>query len=193
LRNGQRPKILIFRVDLMHSMASFFAVSPRSLEILAAVIACAVLAVTGLRSLKSVSTHEDLSRDHSIKGPSNRSFGFVMTAFFLLVGLAPLRHHQPARLWAFGIAVIFLLFTLVRPRLLAPLNKAWMQLGRLLSRIMAPVVMGLLFYLVFTPAGFFYRLLGKDSLRLKSGKGTRSYWIERKPPGPKPEEMINQF
>jgi len=183
----------IFRVDLMHSMASVFAVSPRSLEILAIVITCVILAVTGLRSLKSASTHEDLSRDHSIKGPSDRSFGFVMTAFFLLVGLAPLRHHLPVRLWAFGVAVIFLLFTLLRPQLLAPLNKAWMKLGLLLSRIMAPVFMGLLFYLVFTPAGFFYRLLGKDSLRLKSGKENKSYWIERKPPGPPPEEMINQF
>jgi Na+/H+ antiporter NhaD/arsenite permease-like protein len=177
----------------MHSMASFWTVSPRSLEILAAVLACLALAVTGLRSLKTASTHEDLSRDHAIKGPSDRSFGLVMTGFFLLVGLAPLRHHLPLRLWALGVAVIFLLVSLLWPHVLAPLNKAWMLLGRLLSRIMAPVVTGLLFYLVFTPAGFFYRLLGKDSLRLKPGKDSRSYWIERKPPGPPPEEMINQF
>jgi hypothetical protein len=116
-----------------------------------------------------------------------------MAAFFLLAGLAPLRHHQPVRFWALGLALAFLVFAFLLPRILAPLNKAWMALGRLLSRVMTPIVTGLLFYLVFTPAGFLYRLLGKDSLHLSYDKAARSYWIERHPPGPPPEEMLNQF
>jgi hypothetical protein len=174
-------------------LVGFWTVSPRSLEILLLILACAALAAVGLRSLKTASTHENLSREQAFQGPSDRSFGLVIAAFFLLVGLAPLRHHQPVRLWALGLTMAFLAFAFLRPRILAPLNKAWMLLGRLLSRVVTPIVTGLLFYLVFTPAGFLYRLLGKDSLRLSYAKTARSYWIERKLPGPAPEDMINQF
>jgi hypothetical protein len=51
----------------------------------------------------------------------------------------------------------------------------------------------LLFYLVVTPTGFLFRLLGKDPLRLALDAGVGSYWIERRPPGPLPETMSNQF
>jgi hypothetical protein len=178
---------------MMPSLAVFWPPTPRTFEILATVLACLALAATGLRSLKTASTHEDLSRDHAIKGPSDRSFGFVMAAFFLLAGLAPLRHHLPVRIWALALALAFLAFTVLRPSLLAPLNKAWMAIGLLLSRVVTPVVLGLMFYLVFTPVGFLYRLFGRDPLRLSFSKGTGSYWIERRPPGPPPEEMLNPF
>jgi hypothetical protein len=68
-----------------------------------------------------------------------------------------------------------------------------MALGLLLSRFVTPVVIGLMFYLVFTPIGFLYRLLGRDPLRLSFAKNDKTYWIERRPPGPPPEEMLNQF
>jgi hypothetical protein len=174
-------------------LVGFWTISPRSLEILSLILVCLALAAIGLRSLKTASTHEDLSREQAFQGPSDRSFGLVIAAFFLLASLAPLRHHQPMRLWALGLALAFLAFAFLRPRILAPLNKAWMVLGRLLSRFMTPIVTGLLFYLVFTPAGFLHRLLGKDSLRLSYAKAARSYWIERRSPGPPPEEMLNQF
>lgn len=174
-------------------LVGFWTVSPRSLEILLLVLACVALAAIGLRSLKTATTHENLSREQAFQGSSDRSFGLVIAAFFVLAGLAPLRHHQPVRLWALGLALAFLALALLRPRILAPLNKAWMLLGRLLSRLMTPIVTGLLFYLVFTPVGFLYRLFGKDSLRLSYAKAARSYWIERHPPGPPPDEMLNQF
>jgi len=140
-----------------------------------------------------MAAHEDLSRKHVARGPSNRNFGFVFSAFFLLLGLAPLRKHQPVRWWALGIAGAFLVATLLVPGLLAPLNRLWMKLGHLLGRITTPIVTGLLFYLVFTPAGFLARLLGKDPLRLRFDAKASSYWQERRPPGPPPEDMANQF
>jgi hypothetical protein len=140
-----------------------------------------------------MAAHEDLSRKHVARGPSDRSFGFVFSAFFVLVSLAPLRKHQPMRLWALGIAVAFLVVGLLSPGVLKPLNSLWMQLGRLLGRVTTPIVTGLLFYLVFTPAGFLTRLLGKDPLRLNFDAQEPSYWQERRPPGPPPEDMANQF
>jgi cell division protein FtsW (lipid II flippase) len=177
----------------MPTLAAFWPLTLRSFEILAVILASLALAITGLRSLKSASTHEDLSRNHRIQGPSDRSFGFVMAAFFVLLGLAPLRHHLPVRIWSLALALVFLVFALLRPAVLAPLNKAWMALGLLLSRVVTPVVIGLMFYLVFTPVGFLYRLLGRDPLHLKFSNGTSSYWIKRDPPGPLSEEMVNQF
>jgi hypothetical protein len=140
-----------------------------------------------------MAAHEDLSRKHAVRGSSNRSFGFVFSAFFLLVGLAPLRRHQPLRLWAFALAVVFLVVGILVPGVLAPLNRLWMQLGHLLGRVTTPIVTGLLFYLVFTPAGFLARLLGKDPLRLRFDPKASSYWQERRPPGPPPGDMANQF
>jgi hypothetical protein len=140
-----------------------------------------------------MAAHEDLSRKHVARGPSNRSFGFVFSAFFLLVGLVPLRRHQPVRLWALALAIVFLAVAILVPALLRPLNRAWMQLGHLLGRVTTPIVTGLLFYLIFTPAGFLARLLGKDPLRLRFDSQVQSYWQERRPPGPPPADMANQF
>jgi hypothetical protein len=140
-----------------------------------------------------MAAHEDLSRKHVARGPSNRSFGFVFSAFFLLVCLAPLRKHQPVRFWALGVAVVFLGGATLAPALLQPLNRLWMQLGHLLGRITTPIVTGLLFYLVFTPAALVARLFGKDPLRLRFDPQAQTYWQERRPPGPPPEDMVNQF
>jgi hypothetical protein len=117
----------------------------------------------------------------------------VFAAFFLLVALAPLRRHHPVRWWALAISFVFLAVAVLKPILLRHLNKAWMQLGHLMGRVMTPIVTGLLFFLVFSPAGFLARLLGRDSLRLSFDRKADSYWVERNPPGPLPEEMSNQF
>ena len=140
-----------------------------------------------------MAAHEDLSRKHEARGPSNRNFGFVFSAFFLLLGIAPLRKHQPVRWWSLALAGAFLVVTILAPGLLAPLNRLWMKLGHLLGRITTPIVTGLLFYVVFTPAGFLARLLGKDPLRLRFDPKAGSYWQERRPPGPPPADMANQF
>jgi hypothetical protein len=140
-----------------------------------------------------LSTHEDFNRKEELKGPSDRSFGWVFTAFFSLIGAWPVFFGRPPRVWALGIAALILVVTLVRPGLLHPANRAWMKLGLLLGRITNPIVTALLFYLVFTPMGLLMRLLGKDLLRLRSDPNATSYWIERRPPGPKPESMAQQF
>ncbi|HEX9792001.1 MAG TPA: SxtJ family membrane protein [Kiloniellales bacterium] len=138
-------------------------------------------------------THERLTRDEQVRGSSNRTFGLVLAGVFSLIGLWPLVRGGEFRLWSLAFAVFFLLIALTRPRLLAPLNRVWTKLGRVLHRIVNPVVMGVLFYLVVTPTGLMMRLLGKDLLRLRFEPNEKSYWIERQPPGPAPESMKQQF
>jgi hypothetical protein len=137
--------------------------------------------------------HEDLTRDEHVEGSSDRVFGLVFTGAFCVIAAWPLWHAQSPRWWALGVAVIFLVVALTRPALLAGLNRQWMKLGILLGKVVSPVALGVLFYGALTPLGAIMRLTGKDPLRLKRATSTESYWINRKPPGPPPNSMTNQF
>jgi hypothetical protein len=137
--------------------------------------------------------HEDLTREEKVEGSTDRSFGWVFTVVFVLIGTWPLLFSNPPRWWAIGIAAAFALVTLIKPTLLSGLNRLWMKFGLLLGKIVSPIALGVLFYLVFTPIGLLMRLLGKDPLRLKFDRTGDSYWIRREPPGPPPKSMTNQF
>ena len=137
--------------------------------------------------------HEDFSRTHAVKASSNRSFGWVFTAVFLIIGLWPLFNGRGLRWWSLIIAALFMLITFVAPALLALPNRLWLRFGLLLNRIISPVVLAFLFYAVITPMGALMRAFGKDSLRLRRDHADGSYWIKRDPPGPKPDSLHHQF
>lgn len=137
--------------------------------------------------------HEDFGRHVDIKGSSDRSFGFVMAAFFALVGLIPLTRGMGPRIWALIAAGVFLVVTLGRPGLLHLLNVGWGRIGLALAKVTTPLLMGLIFFLIVTPLGLLFRLLGRDPMRLRSNGQASSYWIRRQPPGPLPETMKDQF
>jgi nitrate reductase NapE component len=138
-------------------------------------------------------THEDLSRTHEVKASSNRSFGWVFTAVFLIIAVWPLVSGGMVRWWSLLVAAAFALVTVAAPKLLAVPNRLWMRVGLLLNRIISPIVLAFLFYVVVTPMGVLMRVFGKDSLRLRRDASDTSYWIERDPPGPKPDSMNHQF
>ncbi len=137
--------------------------------------------------------HEDLSRDQHLEGSSDRAFGLVFAGMFMVLAGLPLRNGEAPQWWSAGVAATFALAALVRPTLLARLNRLWTQFGALLGKIVSPIALTILFYGVFTPLGAVIRLTGKDPLRLKFDPGAESYWIPRDPPGPPPKSMNNQF
>ena len=124
-----------------------------------------------------------------IKLGSNRSFGLVFSIVFLLIAIYPLINSDGLRVWSLIIAIIFLVLGLINSKILTPLNKLWFKFGILLGRIVSPVIMGLIFFLVVTPIALIMRIIGKDLLNLKFNK-EKSYWIEKT--GPK-SKMKNQF
>ena len=124
-----------------------------------------------------------------IKIGSNKSFGIVFSIVFLLIAIYPLINNEELRIWSLVIAIIFLALGLINSKVLTPLNKLWFKFGLLLGRIISPIVMGLIFFLVVTPIGLIMRIIGKDLLNLKLNKD-KSYWIEKS--GPK-SKMKNQF
>ena len=137
--------------------------------------------------------HEDYGREQPIEGSSERGFGLVFAVVFAIIGLWPLLDEDPVRWWALGAAAAFLIVAFVYPRVLWPLNWVWTRFGILLGRIVAPIVMGIIFFLVVTPIALIRRLMGKDSLNLEFDPEADSYWIVRKPPGPDPKSMPRQF
>jgi hypothetical protein len=110
-----------------------------------------------------MNTLEELTREHAVRGSSDHAFGIVFSAFLRFAGL-------------------FLAVTILRPAWAHPLNQGWMKLGLFLGRIVNPIVMGLLFFLIVAPTAVIFRLLGKDPLRLSLDAGVPRYWIERCPP-----------
>jgi hypothetical protein len=136
--------------------------------------------------------HEDFDRAES-SGTSDRSFGLTVGGFLLIVGLLPARKGLPVRVWALAAGAALCLVALVAPSLLRSANRLWMKFGELLGKVMTPVFMAVLFYVVVTPYGAVMRLFGHDALRVRSAPQDDSYWLPRRPPGPAPESMANQF
>ena len=126
---------------------------------------------------------------NSIKGSSNRSFGIVFFIFFLIIAVYPMFFGQEIRIWSLIISLVFLILGLAKSRILTPLNLLWFKFGMLLGRIVSPVVMGLVFFLVVTPTGLIMRALKKDLLNLKK-KNSNSYWIKK---DQVKTDMKNQF
>ena len=124
------------------------------------------------------------------KLPSNKNFGLVFFVFFLIIGLWPLLETNEIRYWSIFLSIIFLLLGITNSKLLNPLNKIWFNFGILLGKMISPLVMGIIFFLVVTPIGVIMRVFGKDILSLKYNKKNKSYWIEKN--GPK-SKMKNQF
>ena len=124
-----------------------------------------------------------------VKIGSNRSFGIVFFIVFLLISIYPLINNENIRIWSLVISLIFLVLGILNSNILSPLNKLWFKFGIFLGKIISPIIMGIIFFLVVTPIGLIMRLIGKDVLNLKYSDN-KSYWIEKT--GPK-SKMKNQF
>ncbi len=115
----------------------------------------------------------------NIKISSNRSFGLVFFAFFLIISLWPLINDAEIRIWSLIISIIFLLLGLFNSKTLTPLNKLLFKFVIILGKFVSPIVMGLVFFLVVTPTGIIMRLAGKNLLGLKKDIKKNTYWIKK--------------
>jgi hypothetical protein len=118
----------------------------------------------------------------NIKISSNRNFGLVFFFIFLVVSIWPLTHNESPRIWSAIISLAFLILVLTRSKLLTPLNRLWAKFGIILGSIIAPIVMGVVFFLVVTPIGLFMKIIGKDLLSIKYDKKKETYWVKRDKP-----------
>jgi len=113
-----------------------------------------------------------------IKLPSNRNFGIVFFIVFLLIALWPILNNKDIRIWSLIISLVFLFFGAINSKLLTPLNKLWFKFGILLGKIIAPIIMGVVFFLVVTPTGLIMKIFKKDLLKLKKNNSD-TYWLKK--------------
>ena len=111
---------------------------------------------------------------------SNRSFGILFFVVFLIISLWPLKNGNNLNFYFLTASIIFLILGVLNSKLLSPLNKAWIKFGEILGLIIAPIVMGLVYFVILTPVSLIVRLFGKDLLGLKFIKENETYWIKRK-------------
>ena len=130
-----------------------------------------------------------MNNNKNIKIGSNRSFGLVFFAFFLIIAVYPLTTGGNLKYWSIILSLVFLILGLLKSSILSPLNKLWFKFGLLLGSIISPIVMGIVFFIVITPISLIMKILGKDLLNLNKNKNN-TYWIEKT--GPK-STMKNQF
>jgi len=125
--------------------------------------------------------------------PSNHRFGFFFASLFLGVGIYSFLGGVFSAAYGFSIlGFLFLVVTIISPNILLPLNTLWMRFGLLLGRIVSPLVLGVIFFALFTPIGLFMRLMGRDELRLRFKKQP-THWIWRQASPMKSGTFKNQF
>jgi len=116
----------------------------------------------------------------NLKLPSNRKFGFFFTSVFALLGSYFLIESLNSAAYVLlALAMLFLLATLIKADALLPLNKLWMQLGLLLGMIVSPIILGIIFFGLFTPMSLLMKLFRRDELRLKLVADRNSHWKKR--------------
>ena len=114
------------------------------------------------------------------KKSSNRSFGILFFLVFLGFGLWPLTKEMSPNIYLIIISVIFLILGLLNSKLLSPLNNLWIKFGEILGKVIAPIVMAVVYFLILTPISLLVRLFGKDLIEMKFNNNVKTYWIKRK-------------
>ncbi len=137
--------------------------------------------------------HESFEPHHEARAATPRAFGLMLVAVCVLVAFWPLLSAHSPRWWAVALAAGFGVAAWHAPQVFALPNRAWMKLGELLARIVAPVALAVLFYGLFVPMGWLMRAVGHDPLRLRRNAADASYWIERDPPGPRSDSLTHTF
>ena len=111
-----------------------------------------------------------------------RQFGLLVGAIFIVIGLWPLVFRgESLRLWAIGIGGLLIAFGGILPQLLAPIHKGWMWVGHILGWINTRILLSIVFYVLVTPMGLVFRLMGKDTMRRAFVSSSMTYRVLRSP------------
>ena len=122
----------------------------------------------------------DVAAHTEVEVGSERSFGIVFAVVFAIIAFwPPMFHGGSIRFWALAVAAVFLVLAFTAPHVLKPLNLIWFKFGMLLSKIIAPIVMGIIFFITVTPIGLIRRMKNPDPLGQAFDKDAESYWIVR--------------
>jgi hypothetical protein len=142
------------------------------------------------------SLHENYRDEEPTKAGSDRAFGCTVGGMLMLIGatkafVAGAISSVVCLIFASG--ALLLLLGIVAPSRLSALNRLWLKVGTAIAKVVNPIILALLFFLVVTPMAFFMRIVGKRPLRLAADRTATTYWIEREPPAGEESSMKRQF
>jgi Saxitoxin biosynthesis operon protein SxtJ len=137
--------------------------------------------------------HESFEPHHKVRAASPRAFGLMLVALCVVIAFWPLVAKHSPRWWVLAPGALAAVLAWWVPQVFALPNRAWMKLGELLARVVAPVALALLYFGMFVPMGWLMRAFGRDPLRLARDPAAVSYWIERDPPGPPGDSLTHPF
>ena len=111
--------------------------------------------------------------------PSNKKFGFTFAIIFFCIAFYIYIHdYYVFAILALTVGILFFIISLIKDDALLPLNKLWMSFGFILGKIISPIVLGIIFFGIFTPISIIMRLFGRDELKIKI-KNSNTKWIIR--------------
>lgn len=140
-----------------------------------------------------MAAHENITKFSELKIGSNKNFCLTFSAVFFFMGIYPLIHSAPLRMWGLAVSGAFLILAFTKPQLIRPFNYTWARIGMILGKIMVPLVMGILYFSVFFLTGVVMRLLKRDALQLNFGSSQKTYWLKRTDDCFPEESFENQF
>ena len=132
---------------------------------------------------------KEIKKYHNIEIGSEKNFGFIFSAIFLIVAFYPWLQDKDMRLWSIIISGLLIILSIFFPKTLILPNKLWFKFGIILGNIVSPIVMGIIFFLTVTPIGLIMKMLNKDILEEKMNK-EKSYWKNKNSLN---SSMKNQF
>lgn len=134
-----------------------------------------------------------MNEEQTVDLPTNRSFGILFTLIFALISVWNyLSDQMNIAMVSLGLTVACVLTTFAFPQSLSPLNRAWMKLGLFLGKLVNPVILGVIFFLIITPVSLITRLAGRDALRLNQ-EHHKTYWRTRDNNRSQTDSFKNQF
>lgn len=114
------------------------------------------------------------------KSGSIKIFGIVFFLVFIIIALYPLLNDHGIRIWSLIVSFIFLFLGMVNSPILKPLNLIWFKFGLFLGKFIAPIVMGIVYFIVVFPTFLLLKLIKKNYLNIRYEKNKTSYWINIK-------------
>ena len=95
---------------------------------------------------------------------NNRSFGLLFFGVFFIIGVWPVTYAGETRLWSLILSIIFLISGLLNLKFLSPFKKTWIKFGEIIGKIISPIVLASIFFLILTPISLILRIFGTLSI-----------------------------